>query len=224
MSTASAAWNDGVGAQIAFWVAVMRNYEGFEAQHAELRARLDPQRPLNAALVPHLPARPGLRILDVASGPVASVGWRGEAGAVQVTAIDPLAMLYADVLAEQELSPPVGTVQCDPEKMDVLFGPSFDVVYFDGGLTQCYDPMAALRASMAVVAPGGFAYVIGRAADGEFCKYYALHQWNVRVDARDALTLWRPEVEIDVAEGLQGLGTIEAVDRDGFLSVLIRKT
>src|SRR5690606_1962577 len=90
----------------------------------------------------------------------------------------------------------------------------FHLIHMRDGLTQCYNPRRALRALFTVLEPGGSMVLHGRADDGEFCKYYALHQWNVRPEGED-LVVWRGDFSWSVQRFLRTTAKIVLSPRKG---------
>lgn len=223
---ARAAWEAGVPAQYAYWFAVIHNHAGLEDCHAEFLRDIDPAKPLASFLAAHAPEVEGpLRVLDAASGPVATCGWRLPGREIEVTAVDPLGMIYGEALDMAGVSPPVRTVQSDIERVDALYEwRRFHLIHLRDGLTQCYNPRKALKALLRVLEPGGVMVLHGRADDGEFCKYYALHQWNIRVEGKD-LVIWRGTDRWSVRALIRGKARLTLSPRKGgYFAAITRRT
>jgi SAM-dependent methyltransferase len=141
-------------------------------------------------------------ILDVGAGPASTVGHRFCGRPVEVTAVDPLADHYRRLLNEHGLEPPVLTERLQGEQLVERFGRGqFDVAYARNALDHAVDPVAIAENMLEVVRPGG--YVVLRHVRNEAVRqrWIQLHQWNF--DERDGrLVVWRPGVEIDMAERL----------------------
>ena len=214
--SAKAAWNAGVAAHYAYWFAVIHRHAGFEQAHEEFARDMRPDRPLLDYLRVRLPeGRGAVRVLDVGSGPVASCGWTTEGRELEVTAIDPLALIYGEAMGMAGLEPPQRTIQIDMESMGQLFETAaFDLVHLREALSQSFDPLRVLSEAVKLTRKGGSVIATGRIDDGEFCKYYALHQWNLRLED-GLLVLWRGSVRIAVQEALSGLARVTAFEDQG---------
>jgi SAM-dependent methyltransferase len=159
-----------------------------------------------------------ISILDVGAGPATTVGHRFAGEPVAVTAVDPLADHYRRLVRKHGLDPPVMTERVDGERLVECFGRGqFDVAYARNSLDHAVDPVAIAENMLEVVRPGG--YVVLRHVRDEAVrqKWVQLHQWNF--DERDGkLVVWRPDVEIRVAERLASANVrchIEASDEPG---------
>lgn len=195
-------WESGIQSEVDFWRSVLSgSIPEYDAYRAETLARLDPARQLEdyvAALCPSDVAAKEFRILDVAAGPVSSVGWRIGGEAVQLVPIDALAPQYRAILAEFDITPPVWTEHCDGEEMASKFAPgSFDVVHIRNALDHCYEPVSVIRNAFTVLKPGGALCICGHTDEAEYGKYDGLHQWNVRVESDDMI-IWRPGERYEV--------------------------
>src|SRR5215213_10677957 len=106
-----AAWARGIGDELRFWDSWLAS-RGLQWPEDYAR-RMDPEAPLDpraAELAPSLARDGRLRVLDVGTGPVTMLGYRAPGGlALELTTTDPLAPLYAGLLARHGVTPPVAT-------------------------------------------------------------------------------------------------------------------
>ncbi len=164
-----------------------------------------------------------LRLLDVGAGPVTSLGGVLPGVALAVTAVDPLASLYAELLAEHGVVPPTPTRFATMEELSLFFPAGhFDLVHCRNALDHAADPLLGIRQMLAVTRVGGAVALDHFPNEGEREAYAGFHQWNL--DLRHGrFVLWNRAASIDVAAALDCPCTVAA--RLGeTLMVTIRKT
>ena len=183
-------WESGLASEIEFWRDVLSG--GNAAFNAELRARADPNAPVQAGILAELPARPSaeIKILDVASGPISWCGWLIDGKKANVTAVDALADVYNMLLDEYKISPPIRTIKGEAETLVEQFGKNqFDLVHILNALDHCYDPLRAVREMLDVAKSDGVVFIQGNLNEAEAAQYDGLHQWNI--DVREGkLVFW----------------------------------
>src|SRR5690242_21051489 len=155
--------------------------------------RLEPDAPLREPLIAdRLDAIEGdpVRILDVGAGPLTCLGRHHEGRRLEVTAVDPLAPAYDELLAEAGIEPPVRTIVCRGEEIAERFAPrSFDVAYARNALDHSSDPRAVIEQMLTLAT--GFVALRHYRNEAVVERYEELHQWNF--DVRDGrLVLWSP--------------------------------
>jgi SAM-dependent methyltransferase len=143
-------------------------------------------------------------ILDVGSGPASTVGCTFPGKTIALVAVDPLADIYARLLEEAGVSPPVRVSRAEGERLLDRFGRArFDIAYARNSLDHAVDPAPVIDNMLAVVRPGG--HVVLRHVRDEAVRqgYVQLHQWNFTV-RDDRLVVWRPGHETDLTAALAG--------------------
>jgi SAM-dependent methyltransferase len=184
----------GLAAELAWWERWLLTKGG--PWPDEYRARLDPSRelsPLHQQLLAEAASEP-LRILDVGSGPLTSVGLRHPSRAVEITAVDP------------------------------RFGAArFDLVHARNCIDHSADPVLAIRQMVAVARPGAFVHLLHHEDEAESRGHSALHQWNFRAD-NGAFVIWGEATCVDVGKLLgDGAHVTCRITGDGWVEALIRK-
>lgn len=210
-------WRRALPDEVAFWARYVET-RGLEHPD-EFRRRTDPQAPVEDVLLlraidavaPTQPAGAPVRVVDVGAGPLSSVGARDPravARRIELTAVDPLADRYAEMLARAGVRAPVATRACRAEELVERFGAAaFDVAYARNSLDHAADAMAAIWNMVSIVRPGGRVVLVHGRREGEARGYEQLHQWNFDVeDGR--LVLWSRRARFDVAERLIDLARV----------------
>ncbi len=224
-----AAWAGGIGAELQFWDAWLET-RGLRWPEDHGR-RMDPEAPLDprAAEAARGLARGGrVRILDVGAGPATMLRRRLPGVEVEVTATDPLAPLYAALLARHGAAPPVASRFAPAEDLRAFFPADedgFDLVHCRNALDHSFDPLRGLAQMLAVARPGGAALLAQFEDEAEREGYAGLHQWNFAARG-GRFTMWNRGGAVDVASALAGLPCRVASCRaeDGGIEVLIEKT
>ena len=199
----------GLRGELRWWRGFIETRGGAWPQ--DLEHRLDPDAPLLEPLVADRLERFGrtpVNVLDVGAGPISALGKVHGDDRRQITAVDPLADDYAELLAEAGIEPPVRTQACRGEDVARRFGPAaFDVAYARNAVDHSADPLAIVRAMLDVVAPGGFVALRHYRCEGENNGYVDLHNWNF--EARDGtLVIWGPYGSHDVGAALGSDATV----------------
>ena len=171
----------------------------------EFEQRFDPDARLTEPLVADRVARFGrdeVSVLDVGAGPASVLGRRCGTVSLRLTAVDPLAEQYQQILAHEGLTPPVPTEPCEGERLVERFGTDrFSIAFARNSLDHAVDPLAIIRQMIAVVEPGGFVDLRHYRPEGLNTNYNQLHNWNFDVvDGR--LELWGPFGRHDVSDAL----------------------
>jgi SAM-dependent methyltransferase len=201
--------NRGLTAEARFW----RRYvsSGGSDWSDEYARRLDRDAPVDdQLLVECLDRIPDetVSIIDVGAGPFTSVGSRYPGKTVHVTAVDPLAKRYDDLLAEAGVAPPVRTIECAAEDLCERFeAETFDIAFARNSLDHSADPVRAIRNMLALVRPERFVVLRHFTDEGATKGYRTLHQWNFS-DSGGKLVIWRPGARTDVTALLSDIADL----------------
>jgi SAM-dependent methyltransferase len=130
-------------------------------------------------------------LIDVGAGPITSIGYTHPGVDLDITAIDPLAEEYDELLAEYGITPPVRTISGSAEELLTQFAPgSFDVAHARNCLDHGVDPVRSIRNMVRVVRPGGAVVLRHALREAVTQNYRGLHGWNF--ESRDGdLVVWR---------------------------------
>jgi len=182
-------WQTHVHEEVEFWDEWLRTGGGEWPE--DFRSRVDPQQRLpelieNALLNKGVAAGSPIRILDLGSGPLTSVGTISDHYQVEVVPVDPLADHYRSLLQKHHLAAPVLPQLGEAERLDCLFEPqSFDVVWARNSLDHSYDPLMCIYQAYRVLKTGGTMIIVFHPNEADHGNYQGLHNWNfdVRNDA-----------------------------------------
>jgi SAM-dependent methyltransferase len=193
-------WRLELRREVAFWNRIV---EGGSKFPAAWERRSDPNAPLTERLILDrldLIDTDPVSILDVGAGPMTILGTKHPQRRLEITATDPLADDYSQMLDEAGIEPPVRTQLCRGEDLVEHFGADrFDMVYSRNAVDHSVDPLTILRNMVGVTKPGGFVLLRHFQNEGVDEDYEGLHQWNF--DLRDGrLLLWNPRETHDLQE------------------------
>lgn len=206
----------------------MRN--GKPSRGRKSGARFDPSTPLQHWAQELLAAPPGatVRLLDVGAGPVTQLGkvWPGRT--VLITATDPLANEYNDLLDQARIIPPVRTRLGHGETLSQQFHPNtFDFVCAINALDHSYDPLLVIQGMVDVAKPGSWVKLIHFVNEAEAAGYTGLHQWNFALEDGEFI-VWNQRERVRARDRLQRVAEIRCElspgrVENGVIQVSIRK-
>lgn len=221
-------WESELPSEIAFWKYWINDPD--IPWKAERAARLAADTPLQEWVRELVQAAPGaaVRLLDVGAGPATQLGKIWPERTVRITAIDPLADEYNDLLDEARIIPPVRTRLGHGEKLAERFAPdTFDLAVAINALDHSYDPVKVIQGMVEVVRPGAWVWLTHYVNEAEQEHYEGLHQWNFCLED-EQFVIWNKHDRIVVAEHLPSAAEIRCwvtfgrVEKGG-LRVQIRK-
>jgi hypothetical protein len=140
--------------RLSFW----KKWLGKDCPYPEDRAaRLKENRTVPDWVLKALPrGKKKVRILEVNSGPVPTLGNKAAGIEIDLVAIDSLGNNLNALLAENQLRVPFPVRQCFPEDVLVSFGPeSFDLIFSSNGLDFTSDPVVVYRGLLECLVPQG---------------------------------------------------------------------
>jgi hypothetical protein len=133
----------------------------------DLTWRLDPvadfaqRQYLGEYLRVHAPPGANVSILDVGAGPMTFLPKAWVTRTVRITAVDPLADRYTEILRNGNLTAPVPTTTGQAETLrDAFAENSFDAVFTRNAFEQFQDPLLGLRQMLSVVKAGRWVLVL----------------------------------------------------------------
>jgi SAM-dependent methyltransferase len=212
--TTSDTWADHLDDELAFWRHALSDPgpDGdVQRERATRRAVWDEFR----RRVPE--NRDPVRMLDVGSGPLTTLGTEWPGRTVEIVAVDPLAEPYGQLLAEVGIDPPVPPRAIRGEHLLEHFPQgSFDVVHAANSLDHTADPVLTLQQMLGVARPGGVVCLIHHIDVGELEDYHGLHQWNLRPQGEHDMAVWSRDRTVLLSELAPDAG-IDVEQLDGGL-------
>lgn len=229
-------WEAELPEEVAFWKTWINEDDlpGEEwkavSWKEERRARFDPSTPLQHWAQELISAAPGatVRLLDVGAGPVTQLGKLWPDRTVRITAIDPLANEYNELLDEARIIPPVRTRFGHGETLTQQFSPNtFDFVCAINALDHSYDPLFVIQGMVDVVKPGSWVKLIHFVNEAEAAGYTGLHQWNFALEEGE-FVIWSQREHIRVRDRLHNASEVRGElsagrVENGVIQVSIRK-
>lgn len=183
-----------------------------------LKERTDPNTPLRAELCELLAgAGATVRLLDVGAGPLTTLGKTWPGHSLEISAVDPLAGEYDEILSDLQIVPPVRTTAAFAERLTEIFPRDyFDLTSSSNALDHAIDPILAIREMLAVTRPGGYAYLWHFANEGESEGYTGFHQWNFNCRGDDMI-VDNGKMATSLREAFKDVATVNAklVEQDG---------
>jgi SAM-dependent methyltransferase len=178
-------------------------------------------------IVPYFRPAPGVtKVLDVGAGPHTTLGRPRTPMNVEITAIDPLAEAYKNILKKHGYTPRTPTIYGDAERLSEQFDDDvFDLVYSRNAIDHVANPEIAIREMLNVCRPGGVVFFEGNINEAVAQNYKQLHKWNFMTveDGKNGdCVLWNAD-RAWLLSWLIGSGNAIRTWRTGWYKVEIRK-
>lgn len=149
---------------------------------ADFPAVLDPL----LSRVQQMPAR----VADVGSGPLSQLAYGAYTGKMVLTAIDPLAEVYADLLANRHEAATYRRLAVPAEQLAQTLGAeSFDIIWTRNAIDHAQDPGQAFRSMVDALGHGGFLVMTQFSREGTAEQWHGLHQHDMYLDDQNRLIL-----------------------------------
>ncbi len=186
-----AEWEKSLPDEVEFWeFALGKASQDPESVWFPYRRWMDPGFELQEEFKALIEAPPGavVRLLDVGSGPLTRLGKKWPGRTIEVHPVDPLAEEYKRLMSRLRISPPVLPESGHGEKLLQKFAPDyFDFAHASNSLDHAYDPILAIRQTLAVVKPNCYVYLWHFTREGLTEGYSGLHQWNFDIEGSDMI-------------------------------------
>lgn len=193
-------WKGGISSEVAYWEDWFRR-KGYQCGDT-YQDRLDPNQPLQLHVSKVVPdSLTEVNILDVGAGPLTYLGKVMAGKQINITAVDPLARDYDQILKRHDIQPIVRTTELEAEKLTSKFPKnSFDVVFARNSLDHSHDPELAVSQIIEVLKEERVALLQHRINEAETQDYQGLHQWNFDSDSDANFILRSKSVTLNVSE------------------------
>jgi SAM-dependent methyltransferase len=223
--SAHSKWKGGIKSELSYWdnFVHLKGYEWRDTYHD----RLDPDAPLQprpAALLPE--SVEWVSILDVGAGPLSYLGKKCEGRNIVITAVDPLANDYNEMLARHGIEPPVKTQPVAAEELHKKFAANtFDLVFARNCIDHSYDPEKAILQMIQVAKLGCYVLLEHTPDEAERQNYDALHQWNFSMSEKGDFLIRSKHQALNFTEKYADIcdTTCEIVDDGGHGEWLITR-
>lgn len=214
-------WSEGVPSEASFWSMWLRT-KGAEWPD-DFRFRLDPDSQISAFVGSLLPDRSAPQILDVGAGPMTCLGKKSGGRTLLITACDPLAPIYTELLNSAEVNPIVRTEQAFAEDLSLFYDINrFDIVHCRNALDHSFDPLRGVQEMLLVTAMGGYVVLEHAADEAEHARYDGLHQWNFNVE-NDRFVIWNRSQKLFLDEHVADC-QVEKMQKNGrMITIALRK-
>jgi len=172
-------WDSRIQTELNYWKDQIRR-QNSEAWRTEYATRLDPDAPLQDAIAKHIDRTVKVnRILDVGSGPLTSINRKCGFCEVSITAVDPLADFFNELMAARGITPPVRPVAGWGERLTEQFGEDqFDITYSRNAVDHSYDPIKCIDEMIKVTKKNHYVIVEMNERAGSLEHWHGLHQWD----------------------------------------------
>jgi SAM-dependent methyltransferase len=177
--------NEGFESELSFWDQEL-SLKGFYSD--DILNRLNPERMERVfphymrGLLEQLSNASGSlpRVIDVGSGPLSMLAHGARQRWFELTAADPLADRYRQLLGRYGHEPNCSLVQAFGEDLSSVFGENqFDLAWIHNALDHTCSPERVLREMVKIVRPGGYLYIQGWTREGTGEGWNGLHQHDL---------------------------------------------
>jgi SAM-dependent methyltransferase len=182
-------WQENLSEEISFWKQYLDNHTA----HQERIEMVDKFFPFSYLINSSSPST--LKVLDVGSGPLTTIGTLMPDFVIELTSCDPLADKYNDMLRKVGLSERANIKKVAGEDLTQVFKKNtFDFVHSANALDHSYNPLSCIQNMLEVCKPQGYVIIITVENEGERENYQGLHQWNFSLE-QDELILYTKNKE-----------------------------
>ena len=202
VAPAAAKAEDGFAAELRFWDEYLAARPPCVGS-ADIRARAFPP-VLRACLDEIVPAAGAVpRVLELGSGPLSLLAGGVERGWLELTAIDPLAIPYARMMARHGAKHPVQPLAGRGESLFEVVQPrTFDIAYSGNAIDHASDPRACVANLARAVRVGGRLVLEGFCHEATNAGWEGLHQHDLVPERGELVHYDRARARRVLSEGL----------------------
>jgi SAM-dependent methyltransferase len=219
LARALESWRGGVAYEREFWTNWFATQGLSWPEEYASRMQPQPMADWHAAMLPPGPAR----VLDVGAGPITKAGTFVPGREVAIIAVDPLADIYAEIIAASGATVPLATQFAFGEDISARFdADSFDLILCTNALDHAIAPLWCLI-EMLIVARQGASIILQHGVnEAEAENYTGFHQWNFS-DEDGHFIIWNRESRLDATAILAACASIECHVDNHYITCIIRK-
>ena len=207
--TQKSVWRSGIKSELKFWDHFFQTKGALWPQGYGYR--LDPNFPLQPYITGLLPNQKDLHILDVGAGPLTHLGKQYDGRSIKITAVDPLAGQYSEILKKHGIVPLVETETGDAEVLSSRFSEgTFDLAHARNCLDHSYDPAKAIDEMLFVVKEGCCVVLQHRMNEALTRNFRGLHQWNFCLSENGDFLIRSHSSEINISNKYNRFHNVES--------------
>jgi 2-polyprenyl-3-methyl-5-hydroxy-6-metoxy-1,4-benzoquinol methylase len=187
--------SEGTRMEIRFWEKWIENKGGQYKEDFKKRisSRKEVEWPHSEII--RLLNLPSVSILDVGSGPITRMGYVLQGAKFTITACDPNAGIYNEILRKNNIVPPIESVFAEGEKLSEIFSGPFDYITSTNALDHSENPNACIHEMIKLISSNGAIYLQHRINEGAYEAYRGYHKWNISKTDDDSFVIWNPHEE-----------------------------
>jgi SAM-dependent methyltransferase len=176
-------WREGLPSEVEFWKeALPARVAGWDDYKLRADARAPMQDPVMKMLIARIPDET-VAIIDVGAGPLTALGKTYPGKTLSITATDPLAAEYSEIMRDAGIEPPIPPIACRGEDLLQRFRPgTFDIAFARNALDHSADPVQVITNMVQLVKEGRFVVLKHLRSVGRHQFYRGLHQWNFDIE------------------------------------------
>jgi SAM-dependent methyltransferase len=163
------------------------------------------------------------RVLDVGAGPITKAGTFVAGRDVEIIAVDPLADIYAEVIAAAGVTVPLPTQFAFGEDVSARFdADSFALILCTNALDHAIEPLWCLIEMLILARTGAHIILQHGVNEAESENYSGFHQWNFSAeDGR--FIIWNRERRLDATTILAPCARLACHVDNNYITCVIRK-
>lgn len=153
------------------------------------------------------------RVLDAGAGPISSFGIMSSLGKIELTACDPLADAYAQVLEANKIVPYVKTEFAYFERLTDKYEKNyFDHVHVRNALDHAFDALTGIYELLHVLKVNGTLRLVYAENEAEHEHYQGFHQWNF-TEENGEFIIWNRDININISDALRNIADVNVTTK-----------
>ena len=164
------------------------------------------------------------RVLDVGAGPNTRFGTFVPGRGVEFVAVEPLADIYAAIIATAGVTVPLPTRFSFGEDVSARFAAdSFDLVLCSNALDHSIEPMRCLIEMLILARPGAPIILMHGVDETEREAYSGFHQWNFQADENGHFIIWNRERRLNATMLLASFASVVSTTENNCIHTIMTK-